>query len=284
MTVRAEFHPEHDTSHSDLAAFPATPLFDDPDYRPARKLQGKVALISGGGDSLGRAVSIIYAKEGALLVLIDAGNSRDIEETKRCAERYGAEVLVVKGNLDQKDFARDCVRETIEYFGQLDILVNNDNERHLPDTQLPVSQTNLQKQFEAIFLNGMKLTHEAMKYMPAGSAVINTSPITAYRGDFHYMDFAVTQNAMSTMMRAMSVKMIQRGIRMNAVAPGPIWTSTIIATFTAEEMAAFGKKTPMQRPGHPCELGPVYVYLACNDSSYVSGQTLHINDQEITAH
>lgn len=284
MSVVAEFSPERTPSPIEMHALPNVPVYDDPEYLPARKLHGKVALISGAGDSIGRAVAIAYAKEGALLALIDAGNSREIAETKRCAEQYGAEVLLLQGDIDSKDFIRDCVKETIEYFGQLDILVNNDNERHLPDTHSLVSQTDLQKNFEAIFFSAMKLTHEALKYMAQGATIINTSPITAHRGDFHYVDFAVTQDAMSTMMRAMSVKMIQRGIRMNTVAPGPIWTSKILSTFTVDELASFGKNTPMQRPGHPFELGPVYVYLACNDSSYVSGQTLHINDQELIAH
>lgn len=230
-------------------------VYDDPDYKPAKKLQGKVALIIGGERGVGRAIAIAYAKEGALLVIAHLDNDKDAEETKRCAEQYDSEVFLLKGDIGNTEFARSCVIDTIEHFGQLDILVNNSCE------QYPKA-------------NVAALTAETLKFMYEGAAIINTSPVTLHP---HHVNYADTKDAIAVFTRTLSNSIATRGIRVNAVAPGSILTPLSLAECDEDEVRNFGRNTPMQRPGQPYELAPAYVFLACNDSSYMSGQTLHIN-------
>jgi NAD(P)-dependent dehydrogenase (short-subunit alcohol dehydrogenase family) len=259
------------------------PVYDDPDYKAAKKLLGKVALITGGDSGIGRAVAIAYAKEGALLALAYLDEDRDANETKQCAERYGAEVILLKGDLGNTDFAKSCVTKTIEHFGQLDILVNNAGEQHPQETPEDISQAQLIKTFETNFFSIVSLTLESLKYMSTGATIINTSSVTAFHGNPKLIDYSSTKGAITAFTRSLSNSIVPRGIRVNSVAPGPVWTPLIVSTFNEEEIASFGKNTPMERPGQPCEMAPAYVYLACNDSSYMSGQTLHINGGKFVA-
>lgn len=261
MIALTEVSLQQDRQHGIGRVKDTVPVYDDPDYKPAKKLQGKVALIIGGDSGIGRAVAISYAKEGALLAIVYLDSDQDAQETKRCAERYDSEIFLLKGNIGNADFARSCVISTIEHFGQLDILVNTPDERYPHDKIVA-------------------LTHEALKYMSQEAAIINTSTVSTSHNRANLNDYSDAKDAVSTFTRWLSNSSVLRGIRVNAVAPGSIWTSSIIAASNKEEISAFGKNTPMKRPGQPYELAPAYVYLACNDSSYMSGQTLYINGGE----
>jgi NAD(P)-dependent dehydrogenase (short-subunit alcohol dehydrogenase family) len=258
MSALTEASQEQHRQHSIDITTGSAPVYDNPDYKPAKKLQGKVALIIAGERGIGRAVAIAYAKEGALLAIVYQDNDKDAEETKRCAESYDSEVFLLKGNIANIDFARSCVIDTIEYFGQLDILVNNSCE------QSPKA-------------NVAALTAESLKYMYEGAAIVNTSPVTLHQGHPNFINYSDVKDAISVFTRTLSNSIVTRGIRVNAVAPGPVWTPFNISAFDEDETREFGRNTPMQRAGQPYELAPAYVYLACNDSSYMSGQTLYIN-------
>lgn len=238
------------------------PVYDDPEYKPARKLQGKVALITGGDSGIGRAVAIAFAKEGALLAIIYQDQDFDALETKRCAEQYHTEVFLIKGDIANHTFSTQSVLATVEHFGQLDILVNNTCEQHANTNVAP-------------------LTYASLKYMAAGAAIITTTPIALPETQQEFGGHASVE--MTDFIRALSNDVAPRGIRVNIVAPGSVLTPFTAANIIADEITILGQNTPMKRPGQPCELAPAYVYLACNDSSFMSGQTLHINGGEFIA-
>ncbi len=253
------------------------PIYDDPGYLPAGKLQDKVALITGGDSGIGRATAVAFAKEGASIAIVYLEEDRDADETANCAQRYGAQVLLLKGDIADVDFAKQCVIDTFEHFGTIDILVNNAGEQHRVEEPEEISYEQLLRTFQTNFFSFVTITQEALTVMREGGSIINTSSVTAYKGSPELIDYSATKGAITAFTRSLSIKIADRGIRVNAVAPGPIWTPLIPASFSAEQVEQFGKDTPMGRPGQPFELAPAYVYLACSDSSYVSGQTLHVN-------
>jgi len=253
------------------------PTYDDPQYKAAGKLQGKIALITGGDSGIGRAVTIAFAKEGAKIAIVYLEEDKDAQETKRCAERYGSEVLLIKGDIADVAFAKQCVNDAFKHYGQLDILVNNAGEQHIAWEPEDISHDQLLRTFQTNFFSIVTITQEALEVMREGACIINTSSITAYKGNPDLIDYSATKGAITSFTRSLSTKIVGRQIRVNAVAPGPIWTPLIPASFSAEKVATFGQDTPMGRPGQPSELAPAYVYLACSDSSYVTGQTLHVN-------
>ncbi|WP_431222456.1 SDR family oxidoreductase [Serratia sp. L9] len=253
------------------------PKYDDPLYRPGGKLAGKVAIVTGGDSGIGRAVVIAYVKEGAKVVVVYLDEDNDAKETQQQAKKYGGDVLLLKGDLRDSDFIREIINKTVEKFGHLDILVNNAAEQHPVDEPEMITEEQLEKTFQTNFFSLVSLTLAALEYLPAEGAIINTSSVTAYHGNETLIDYSSTKGAITSFTRSLALKLSERQIRVNAVAPGPIWTPLIPSTFSAEKVAKFGQNTPMKRPGQPCELAPAYVYLACNDSSYMTGQTLHIN-------
>jgi len=253
------------------------PKYDDPMYRAAGKLTGKVAIITGGDSGIGRAVAIAYVKEGAKVAVVYLDEERDAQETQRCAQEHGGDILLLRGDLRDRIFVREIVDKTVETFGRLDILVNNAGEQHPVDEPEMITEQQLEKTFRTNFFSMVALSLAALEYLPAEGAIINTSSVTAYHGNPTLIDYSSTKGAIAAFTRSLAVKLSERNIRVNAVAPGPIWTPLIPSTFSAEKVQKFGQDTPMKRPGQPCELAPAYVYLACNDSSYMTGQTLHIN-------
>lgn len=250
-------------------------------YSAAGKLRDKVSIITGGDSGIGRAVAIAYAKEGADVVIVYLNEHGDAEETKRQAEQAGCRCLLIAGNIGQEDFCQEIVKKTIETFGKLDIVVNNAAEQHPQDSLAKISSEQLERTFRTNIFSMFYLTKAALPYLKNGSSIINTASITAYKGNAQLLDYSATKGAIVTFTRSLSESLIGQGIRVNGVAPGPIWTPLIPSTFDSHQVAMFGTDTPMKRAGQPAELAPSYVFLASDDSSYMSGQILHVNGGEI---
>ena len=253
------------------------PVAEDPSYVGSNKLNGKVAIISGGDSGIGRAVSIAYAKEGADLILVYANEYDDANQTKARIEQLGQRCIIIAGDIGDELFCQQVVKQTLETFGKLDILVNNAGEQHPQNSLLDITSAQLERTFRTNIFGYFYLTKAALPYLKAGSVIINTASITAYEGHDQLIDYSATKGAVVSFNRSLSESLCKLGIRVNGVAPGPIWTPLIPASFQADKVATFGSTTPMQRAGQPKELAPAYVFLASADSSYMSGQVLHIN-------
>ena len=241
------------------------------------KLAHKVALITGGDSGIGRAVAIAYAKEGADVCIAYLNEDIDAKETKRLVEEQGRICLTVGGDIGDPEFCANLVQQTVDAFGRLDIVVNIAAEQHVREDIEEISPKDLERTFKTNIFSMFYIVEADMPHLKEGSAIINTASVVAYVGNPNLLDYTTTKGAIVAFTRALSNKIIDKGIRVNGVAPGPIWTPLIPATFSKEKVATFGKDVPMKRPGQPEELAPAYVYLACDDSSYMSGQMLHIN-------
>ncbi|MDV2683301.1 SDR family oxidoreductase [Alkalihalophilus lindianensis] len=253
------------------------PIYDRPRYKGSGKLEGKVALITGGDSGIGRAVAIAFAREGADLVIGYLDEHDDAQITKQLVEKEGRSCLLFTGDIGEESIAKQLVQKTIETHNQLDILVNNAAEQH-PQTSLEAITTEqLERTFKTNIFSFFHVTKAALPHLKAGASIINTASITAYQGNDQLIDYSSTKGAIVSFTRSLSESLIKRGIRVNGVAPGPIWTPLIPASFDASHVASFGQNSPMKRAGQPEELAPSYVYLASDDSSYVSGQMLHVN-------
>jgi len=257
-----------------------------PDYEPrypgSGRLKSKVALITGGDSGIGRATAVLFAREGADLAILYLNESEDAQETKRLIEREGGSCLTVAGDVGDHDFCRSAVDQVIKRFGRLDVLVNNAAEQHPKDEIEEISPEQIERTFRTNIYGYFYITQAAMPHLKKGAAIINTTSVTAYRGSSHLLDYSATKGAIVAFTRSLAQKLAGEGIRVNGVAPGPIWTPLIPSTFSAEEVKQFGAKTPMKRPGQPNEVAPAYLFLACEDSSYVSGSVLHPNGGEAT--
>jgi NAD(P)-dependent dehydrogenase (short-subunit alcohol dehydrogenase family) len=257
------------------------PLIDDPDYLPAGKLKDKVALITGADSGIGQAVAVAYAKEGADVVVVYLNEHEDAHETKRLVEKYGRRCLLIAGDLGEISFCEKAVAETVKYFGKLDILVNNAGEHWENDELETMNLQTMERTFQVNIFSMFYLTQAALKHLKSGGVIINTTSVTAYKGSGHLLDYSATKGAVLTFTRSLSQQLVKKGIRVNGVAPGPIWTPLIPASFSPEDVKDFGKDTPMGRAGQPAELAPSYVFLATQDSSYITGQILHPNGGSI---
>lgn len=253
------------------------PIFDDPSYLGCNRLKGKVALITGGDSGIGRAVAIAFAKGGAKLAISYLDQENDAKQTKDIIEGYGGECLLLSGDIKNKDVCNTLVQSTYKHYGALDILINNAAVQFPQNDFQNISEQQLETTFATNIFSIFYLTQAALTYMKSGSSIINTTSITAYQGHPTLIDYSATKGAIVAFTRSLSQSLVGRGIRVNAVAPGPIWTPLIVSSFSKEEVAQFGKNTPMKRAGQPVELAPTYVYLASNDASYVTGQVLHVN-------
>lgn len=253
------------------------PNADAPQYKGSGKLQDKAAIITGGDSGIGRAVAIAFAKEGADVTVMYLDEHGDAEETKRSVEQAGRKCLLIAGDIGDESFCQQAVQQAIDTFGRLDVLVNNAAEQHPQDSITNISAEQLERTFKTNIFGMFYMVKAAIPHLQKGSAIINTTSVTAYQGAPQLLDYSSTKGAIVAFTRSLSQGLIEQGIRVNAVAPGPIWTPLIPATFLPDKVATFGADVPMQRAGQPEELAPSYVFLASEDSSYMAGQVLHVN-------
>jgi NAD(P)-dependent dehydrogenase (short-subunit alcohol dehydrogenase family) len=253
------------------------PQEDSPQLQGSGKLRDKVALITGGDSGIGRAVAIAFAKEGADVAIVYLDEHEDAEAAKKSVEQHGRRCITVAGDIGEESFCRQAVERTVQELGGLDILVYNAGEQHPQESIEQISEEQLTRTFRTNIFAMFFMTKAAMKHLKEGSAIVNTTSVTAYQGSPQLLDYSSTKGAIVAFTRSLSMNLAEKGIRVNAVAPGPIWTPLIPSTFPEDKVATFGSDVPMKRPGQPDEVASAYVFLASADSSYMSGQTLHVN-------
>jgi NAD(P)-dependent dehydrogenase (short-subunit alcohol dehydrogenase family) len=246
-------------------------------YRGSGKLEGRVAVVTGGDSGIGRAVALHFAREGADVVVAYLDEVEDAEETRRLIEAESVRCALFAGDLGEHSVAEGLVELAVSTFGRIDILVNNAGEQHPVDAPEDLEAGNIEKTFRTNVFSYLHVTSLALPYIPDGGSIINTTSVTAARGHKTLLDYSATKGAVQTFTFSLAQAVAERGIRVNAVAPGPIWTPLIPASFDADEVARFGGKTLMKRAGQPSEVAPAYVFLASEDGSYITGQTIHVN-------
>lgn len=257
------------------------PQTEDPNYRAAGKLEGKVALITGGDSGIGRAIATLYAREGADVAICYLEEDKDAAETQQLVEGYGRRCLTMAGDIGDEQFCQDIVTRTVQELGRLDILVNNAAEQHPEESIEDIKTENLERTYRSNILSMFFLVQAALPHLQKGSSIINTSSVTAYRGSPHLLDYSSTKGAIVSFTRSLSGQLASKGIRVNAVAPGPIWTPLIPSTFPKDQVESFGQDVPLGRAGQPSEVAPAYVFLASSDASYITGQVIHVNGGEV---
>ncbi|ALV21378.1 MAG: SDR family oxidoreductase [Carnobacterium sp.] len=256
-----------------------TPQTESSDYLAAGKLKGKKTLITGGDSGIGQAAALAFAKEGADVAIVYFESDEDAQFTKNRIQEIGQKALVYKGDVGDEAFAQEVIDKLIAEWGTLDVLVNNAGEQHYQEKIGDITAEQLDRTFRTNIFGMFYLTKAAMPHLPKGASIINTSSITAYRGSSTLLDYSATKGAIVSFTRSFSQnkEVTDKKIRVNSVAPGPIWTPLIPATFPEKKLESWGKDGALERPGQPYELAPAYVYLASSDSSYVTGQTIHVN-------
>ncbi len=257
------------------------PLTDDQSIKGSGKLRGKVALITGGDSGIGKAIAILFAKEGADVAIVYLEEEEDARDTWQHVEAYGQRCLMISGDVSRERFCASAVEKTIKVFGRIDVLVNNTGTQYQQKSLEDVTTAQWQKTFYTNIFSFFWFTKNALPYMKKGSTIVNTASVTAYRGSPQLLDYSATKGAIVSFTRSLAVNLLKKGIRVNAVAPGPVWTPLIVSSFNPEKVASFGSDTPMKRAGEPAEIANCFLFLACNDSSYMTGQVLHPNGGEI---
>ena len=257
-----------------------------PDTQPAgpssQKMRDKILFITGADSGIGKACALLFAKEGADVAIVYLDEHQDARDTRRKIEAYGRKCLLIPGNLRKEAFCKKAIRKAVKEFGRIDVLINNAGTQQESDSLENITTENLLKTFETNILSMFWITKAALPHMKKGSSVVNTTSVTAYHGHPTLIDYSATKGAIVTFTRSLSNNLVSRGIRVNAVAPGPIWTPLIIASSPHKKLSEHGAGTPMGRGGQPAEVAPSYLFLACNaDSGYISGQVLHPNGGEI---
>ncbi|WP_195940261.1 SDR family oxidoreductase [Romboutsia sp. 1001713B170131_170501_G6] len=279
--VKVLFPPQHQECQPGLEyLMEPRPISDNPYYRGSCKLQGKVAIITGGDSGIGRAVAYAFAKEGADIAISYLCEHKDANETKAYVEGLGRKCILIPGDLRDEEMSKVVVEKTLECFGKIDILVNNHGVQFIQKSILDITAKQLDDTFKTNVYAFFYMTKAALPHLKKGASIINTTSITAYKGEPLLIDYSATKGAVLTFTRSLSQSLISKGIRVNGVAPGPIWTPLIPSSFSAEQVETFGSdtsKVPMNRAGQPFEVATSFVFLASDDSSYMSGQILHPN-------
>ncbi|WP_035990386.1 SDR family oxidoreductase [Leptolyngbya sp. KIOST-1] len=253
------------------------PQYDDPNYKGSGKLQDKVALITGGDSGIGRSVAVYYAKEGADVAIVYLDEHGDAEETKQAVEDYRRRCLLIPGDIRNEQFCHQAVQKTVQEFGKLDILVNNAAVQYQEPSLEEIDAARLGDVFATNIFSMFYFAKAATPHMQPGSAIINTTSINAYKGNASLLSYSTTKGAILAFTRSLAAPMLEKGIRVNGVAPGPIWTPFIPDAFEGDDVSNFGQQVPMKRPGQPKEVAPSFVFLASEDASYMAGQVLHPN-------
>ncbi len=277
------FPPQHQERQPGLEyLMDPLPISENCEYRGSGKLEGKVAIITGGDSGIGRAAAIAYAKEGADVAIVYLYEHRDARETQERIEEIGQRCLTIAGDLREEAFSYHVAEQTIQIFGKIDVLVNNHGVQFPQCSIMDITAEQLDDTFRTNIYGFFYMTKAVLPHLPPGSAIINTASVTAYEGNKYLLDYSATKGAIVSFTRSLSLSLQSCGIRVNAVAPGPIWTPLQPSSWPADYIMTFGTETPMKRAGQPFELAPTYVYLASQDSYYVSGQVLHVNGGTIT--
>ncbi|HEX3429482.1 MAG TPA: SDR family oxidoreductase [Rhizomicrobium sp.] len=250
-----------------------------PRFPGAGKLNNKVALLTGGDSGIGRSAAVHMAREGANIAIVYLEENEDARETQRYVEAEGRQCLVISGDVSKEEFCKEAVDRTVEAFGRLDVLVNNAAEQHMKGGRGPldIPQAQLQQTFQTNIFGYFYMAKAALAHLKEGGAIVNTTSVTAYKGNKDLLDYSATKGAIVAFTRSLALALVEKGIRVNAVAPGPIWTPLIPASYDEEKTAKHGSSVPMKRAGQPNEVAPCFVFLACDESSYMTGQVLHPN-------
>ena len=279
MTKPKEFPEQTQTQPGKEYKMTPKPEIIREDYKGSEKLKNKIAFISGGDSGIGRSIAVHFAREGADLAIVYLNEDKDARDTKELVEKEGRRCLLIKSDLKKEKNCQDAIKECINKYGKLHILVNNAAMQFPKDSMKQISARQLKKTFQTNIYSFFYITKKALEYMEKESAIINTSSVTAYRGSEHLLDYSSAKGAIVSFTRSLSANLAKKGIRVNGVAPGPIWTPLIPATF--DDVTDFGQDTPMGRAGQPSEVAPAYVFLASKDSSYITGQFIHVNGGEL---
>lgn len=257
------------------------PVVDDPGHKPGEKLKDKIALITGGGSGIGKAVAILFAKEGAKVVINYNSGEEDAKDTEAIIKKYGGEVVLMQGDISKEEVCGELVEKTVQRYGRIDILVNNAGTQHHTESIEDIKTEDLLRTFQVNVFAMIWITRSAVPHMPKGGSIINTTSVTAYQGHGQLLDYSATKGAIVAFTRSLSASLAGKEIRVNGVAPGPIWTPLAMSSFDKESNKHHGEDTPLQRAGEPVEVAPSYLFLASKDASYMTGQVLHPNGGSI---
>jgi NAD(P)-dependent dehydrogenase (short-subunit alcohol dehydrogenase family) len=272
------FPPQHHDHQPGLqTAMQPQPRTDRPEHHPSDRLKDRVVLVTGADSGIGRAVAVGAAKEGADVAIVYLEEDDDAAITRDMVEEYGRRCVSYRGDVGDDAFCRDAVERTFAEFGRLDILVNDAGEQHPQDKPEDITREQLERTFRTNVFSQFSMVSSALPYMHAGASIVNIASVTAYEGNPQLVDYSSTKGAIVSFTRALSNSIIERGIRVNAVAPGPIWTPLIPASYPPDKVKEFGKNTPMKRAGQPDEVASAVLFLASDEASYISGQTIHVN-------
>jgi NAD(P)-dependent dehydrogenase (short-subunit alcohol dehydrogenase family) len=272
--------------HQDRQPGRESAMTPKPDYEPrfrgSGRLEGKVALITGGDSGIGRAVAVLFAREGADVAIVYLDEGEDAKEAARLVEGEGRRCVAIAGDVGRPEFCAKAVETTMSELGRLDVLVNNAAEQHPQKDMADISPEQIDRTFRTNIYGFFFMTQAALPHLKKGASIVNTTSVTAYRGSPDLLDYSATKGAIVAFTRSLAQKLVKDGIRVNGVAPGPIWTPLIPSTFPEDKVKSFGANTPMQRPGQPNEVASCFLFLACEDASYITGSVLHPNGGDPT--
>lgn len=274
--------PQKQTPPGEQKQMKPLPQVEKPNARGSDKLLDKVALITGGDSGIGQAIAVAFAREGADIAIVYLQEHSDANETKRLVEQKGRKCFLIAGDVGDEKFCQLAIKKVVDFYGKLDVLVNNAAEQHPQESIENINADQLERTFRTNIFSHFFMAKASLKeILKAKGNIINTTSVTAYRGSPHLLDYAATKGAIVAFTRSLALALVEKGIRVNAVAPGPIWTPLIVSTFTPEKIETFGSDVPLKRAGEPSEVSACYVFLASDDASYITGQVLHPNGGEI---